>query len=100
MEALIPVAYKEGAGGLESVFFGYPDSYACVTIYRLVTRTSTLLEKSSDGSAGTLGCDQDNVDVLGGDDTGEVLVLRGREKEKRKKCIKRQDYQFSKRGLC
>jgi hypothetical protein len=32
--------------------------------------SSTLLEESSDGSSRTLGGNEDDVDVLGGDDTG------------------------------
>lgn len=39
--------------------------------------TSTFQEQGSDGSTGTLGGDQDDVDVLGGDNTSVLLVDDG-----------------------
>jgi len=38
---------------------------------------SAFFEERADGTAGSLGGDEDNVDVLGGNDTGEVLVDYG-----------------------
>jgi hypothetical protein len=36
--------------------------------------TTALLEESADGASGSLGGDEDDIDVLGRDDTGVLLV--------------------------
>lgn len=39
--------------------------------------TTALLEEGADGTARALGSDEDNVNILGGDDTGVFLVDDG-----------------------
>jgi hypothetical protein len=55
---------------------------------------SALLEERSDGSAGSLGGDEDDVDVLGGDDVG----LSGEKEEGRKEKSRRSALKHRREG--